>query len=107
MAISREGLPLEAVVAAASALERARELGHSLPQIHLWRKLSSKMFGTTCQYCLRGLWVVGGGHDGWPAAVLFGSAARTRVANPWWKPPSKEAARPVVSSVMPGASRSY
>ncbi|MDQ3912593.1 MAG: hypothetical protein M3305_12655 [Actinomycetota bacterium] len=74
MAISREGLPLEAVVAAASALERARELGHSLPQIHLWRKLSSKMFGTTCQYCLRGLWVVGGG----PRWMAGGSALRER-----------------------------
>ena len=56
---SGEGLPLEAMAVAASALDRARKLGHS-PQIHLWRKLSSKMFGTTCRHCLRRVWVAGG-----------------------------------------------
>ena len=49
---SIEGMPLEAMAVAASAVDRARELCHS-PQIHLWRKLSSKMFGTSCQGCRR------------------------------------------------------
>ncbi len=70
---SGEGLPLEAMAVAASAVDRAQELGHS-PQIHLWRKLSSKMFGTTCRYCLRRVWVAGG-EPKWTAG---GSALQER-----------------------------
>ena len=107
MVTSGEGLPVEAVVAAAPAFERARELGHSLPEVHLWRKLSSKMFGTTCRCCLRGLWVVGGGPRWMAGGSALWERCETRVADPWSKPPSKEAARPVVSPVLLGAGRSH
>ena len=69
-----EGIPIEAMAAAASALERARELGHSLPQVHLWRRVSSKMFGATCQGCRRRVWVAGG-EPQWTAG---GGALRER-----------------------------
>ncbi len=57
-----EGLPVDATRSAANALDLARGLGHE-PRTHRWRRLSDRMFGTTCQYCLRGLWVISVGND--------------------------------------------
>jgi hypothetical protein len=55
--MSGERIPTEAQVAASGAIDRARDLGHR-PQVDHWRQLYFKVFGTTCQRCQRGVWIV-------------------------------------------------
>jgi hypothetical protein len=63
--------PREATSTALAAIDAALELGHS-PQVDSWRKLSRRMWTTTCSECGREVWVSGPA-GGW---TYGGSAIR-------------------------------